>query len=96
MFAPIYNLQMVASAEELWSPKPLSGMAGEHTEATAMVEMESQVKNQHQMQLQHNRNLQKLRLSNPINLYQPNSKVFLSPQTYSVSSISCEDAQSVF
>ena len=59
MFAPIYNLQMVASAEELWSPKPLSGMAGETTEATAMVEMESQAKNQHQMQLQHNRNLQK-------------------------------------
>ena len=42
MFAPIYNLQMVASAEELWSPRPLSGMAGEHTEATAMLEMESQ------------------------------------------------------
>ena len=31
MFAPIYNLQMVASAEELWSPRPQSGMAGEHT-----------------------------------------------------------------
>ena len=50
---------MVASAEELWSPRPQSGMVGKHTEATAMVEMESQVKNQHQMQLQHNRNLQK-------------------------------------
>ena len=59
MLAPIHNQQMVASVEELWSPRPLYGMAGEHTETTAMVEKESQAKNQHRMQLQHNRNLQK-------------------------------------
>ena len=59
MSAPIYNKQMVATIEEPLVTSTSVQNGGRTSEATAMVEKKSQVKNQPQMQLQHNRNLQK-------------------------------------